>query len=120
MMNQQVPESIAAAVNAILKPYGINAESLTNPKPADDEQRYLTVEAAEKYCGISRWTFGRAVKSGKLPQIKLSAARSGKILLDRRDLDKWLNAMKKRKAVSYTAADVAERFLNGNQPLEVK
>lgn len=115
MLNQQVPEPIAAAVNAMLKPYGLNVASLTNPKPEAEETRYLTIEAAEKYCGLSRWTFGRAVKSGVLPQIKLSAARSGKILIDRRDLDKWLAGMKKRKAVSYTAADVAERLLNGSQ-----
>jgi excisionase family DNA binding protein len=105
----QVPESLTAAIDAMLKPYGLNASSITSPKVETDESRYLTVAAAEKYCGLSRWTFGRAVKSGELPQIKINTARSGKILLDRRDLDKWLARFKNRKAVSYTAADMAAR-----------
>lgn len=96
MKNSIIPEAISAAIDAILRPYGLNASNLTNPKPETDESRYLTVAAAEKYCGLSRWTFGRAVKSGVLPQIKISEAKSGKILLDRRDLDKWLAGMKSK------------------------
>lgn len=106
MLNQQVPEPIAAAVDAMLKPYGINVASLTTPKPEPDEPRYLTISAAEKYCGLSRWTLSRAFTAGKLPQIKLSAARSGKLLIDRLDLDKFLIGMKKRKPVSAVSCEV--------------
>lgn len=113
MTTQQVPESIQNAVNALLNPFGINATAVLNPpKTENDETRYLTIEAAEKYCGLSRWTFSRAVNAGKLPQIKLSAARSGKLLIDRRDLDKWLSGMKTRKIVSIPAI---EKLLTGQK-----
>jgi hypothetical protein len=91
-----VPEQITAAVNAILSPYGVTIESLNQPKLQADDQRYFPIETAEKYCGVSKWTLSRAVKSGKLPQIKLSSTQQGKVLFDRLDLDKWLKTLKSK------------------------
>lgn len=90
----KVPEQITNAVNTILLPYGVTLDSFDDSHQQNDEVRYLTIENAEKYCGVSRWTIYRAVKSGKLPQIKLSASKQGKVLLDRTDIDKWLKGLK--------------------------
>jgi len=95
-MNTKVPEQITAAVNAILSPYRVTLESLNQSPPKADNTRYLPIETAEKYCGVSKWTMSRAVKSGKLTQIKLSASKQGKVLFDRQDLDKWMRDLKMR------------------------
>lgn len=94
-----VPENITAAINAILSPYGVSIESIKNQTNTQPESpRYLSIDAAEAYSCLSRWTICRAVKAGKLPQIKLSSAKQGKVLLDRADLDRWLKGLKTKTA----------------------
>jgi Helix-turn-helix domain len=91
-----VPDPIKSAVTGLLAPYGLSYESLSEHHPPDaDETRYLSVEAACRYCSVSKWTLIRAVKSGRLRQIKLSSTKQGKSLYDRYDLD---NFMKKYKS----------------------
>lgn len=92
----QVPEQISAAVDALLSPYGVSLDALNQSKAQTDETRYLPVDAAEKYCGVSKWTISRAVKDGKLRQIKISPTQQGKVLFDRVDLDKWLKSLKSK------------------------
>jgi excisionase family DNA binding protein len=95
-LKKEIPEQISSAVNVLLAPYGVNLDSLNQLESQIDEVRYLSVCAAEKYCGVSRWTIYRAVKSGKLRQIKLSSAQQGKVLFDRQDIDKWLKQHKSK------------------------
>ena len=103
MQKQAVPPNVLTAVNAILEPYGYNTAMLTRPNSTEENsKRYLSIPDVEKYCSMSRWTIGRAIKSGKLRAIKLSTAKSGKVLIDRADIDKWLQGqqqVKYRKAV---------------------
>lgn len=96
LKDTKVPESITSAIDALLAPFGESINSLTQSKKNNDEARYLPIDAAEKYCGVSKWTISRAVKNGKLRQIKLSPTQQGKILFDREDLDKWLKSLKSR------------------------
>ena len=76
-------EALQAAVNAI-------GASPAADQDAGEEGRYLGYSEAQRYTGLSRDTLRRAHEAGQLPAIKLSAARSGKVLFDRKDLDRWL------------------------------
>jgi excisionase family DNA binding protein len=91
MNSLAIPDNLFNAVNAMLAPYGVDMDRLTNPNcPKDDGKRYLSIGEAMEYCSVSRWTLSRAIKAGNLSALKLSNAKSGKILIDRSDLDKWL------------------------------
>lgn len=41
---------------------------------------------------VSRWTLGRAIKSGELLASKLSKAKSGKVLIKKEDLDRYIES----------------------------
>lgn len=81
-----VPELVQSAVRRLLAPYQELIPVVNN----NSDERYLPVSKAIKYCGVSRWTLSRAAKAGQLKEIKLAAARSGKVLYDRNELDRWM------------------------------
>ncbi|NQU35427.1 MAG: hypothetical protein HQ521_19550 [Bacteroidetes bacterium] len=89
MQEAKLPEPIATAVNALLSPYGLSVNALTNPQQ-DDKVKYYSPRAAGIYTSISRWTIFRAIKAGQLPAIKMNQAKTGKVLIARTDLDKWI------------------------------
>ena len=90
MQQAKLPESIATAVNALLSPYGLSVNALTNPQQQDDKVKYYSPRAAGIYASISRWTIFRAIKAGQLSAIKMNQAKTGKVLIARTDLDKWI------------------------------
>lgn len=92
--NNQVPEPIADAVSAMLAPYNLDFSVFSNPRPSTPSKKYLSVADAEEYTSVSRWTLHRAVKDSKLQVIKLSKAKSGKVLFERETLDAWLQSLK--------------------------
>jgi len=61
--------------------------------------RLLDLENAAKYLGVSGWTVRDLVDAGLLQRIRLPLPGGGelrKILLDRHDLDAWIERMKDR------------------------
>lgn len=85
-----LPELIQAAVRKMLVPYQDMKTFPSGKNSAHNDERYLPVAKAALYCGISRWTLSRAARTGQLKEIKLSPARSGKVLYDRSELDRWM------------------------------
>jgi predicted DNA-binding transcriptional regulator AlpA len=60
-------------------------------------QRYLTVDQAANYMGVSKWTVYRLVEGRQIPFISLSpssplraTARKAMIRLDARNIDRWM------------------------------
>lgn len=95
----QVPEPILDAAAALLRPHGIDIRALAENGDTGDtvRKRYLSVAEAEVYSGLGRWTLGRLAKSGQLPVSKLNpGTRSGKVLIDRADLDKFMRRHRTR------------------------
>ena len=90
------PERVAAAA-AVL---GITPDRLTAmlsneaASSPTNGKRYLPVAETEVYTGLSRWSLARATKDGLLPAIKLSRAKSGKVLYDVEDLDRFMRKLK--------------------------
>ena len=90
------PDAIIQACNSMLAPYGLDF-SIISPENKEPLKKYLSTPEAEEYTSVSRWTLHRAIKAGALPIIKLSKAKSGKVLFDKNDLDEWLQALKGEK-----------------------
>lgn len=71
-------------------------------RSATIEPRILDLHGAAAYCGVSYWTIREAVNGGHLPRIELpSPHRSDggslrRILIDRIDLDAWIDRHKER------------------------
>ena len=55
-------------------------------------KNYFNVRDATRYSSVSRWTLSRAVESGQLSCIKMNKAKSGKILFEKDELDRFLRA----------------------------
>jgi excisionase family DNA binding protein len=64
---------------------------LTNIDPPDIAPRMLTVKQAAAYINGTVWTIRELIWSGELPVIK----RKG-YLIDKADLDAWIDRTKKR------------------------
>ena len=93
-MKKALPEAIFSAVRDLLAPYQIDISSLmARSKQTSIEKKYLTISESETYSGIGRWTLARAAKAGKIRQVKLSACRGGKVLIDKASLDSWLDSL---------------------------
>jgi excisionase family DNA binding protein len=55
-------------------------------------RRLLTVQGAARYLGLSYWTVRRMLITGVLPRVVIPGCR--RLLVDRRDLDRALEAWK--------------------------
>lgn len=65
--------------------------------------RLLNLKEAARYLGLSYWTVREAVVAGQVPRVDLpSLTRPGetlrRVLVDRQDLDKWIERWKTRVA----------------------
>ncbi len=97
-MSNTLPKNIEEAVNGLIAPWNLNLSVLLEKSKSfdprmdnpSDMQRWLSVDAAEKYSGCGRWTLARAIKAGKIKSSKLSSSRSGKVLIERASVDAWL------------------------------
>ncbi len=91
-----IPEPIVMAVNSLLSPFGVNIQSqLHQPSKESstlDGIKYLSPNDAAKYASMSRWTISRAITAGKLPAMKMSDAKSGKVLISVDDLNRWIKS----------------------------
>jgi len=87
-------KNMAIVVSTLLKTQGMSLEDIVQSPDLPQETRYLTLAAAARYCSVSKYTISRAVKSKALPQIKLSQTKQGSVLVDKSDLERWLNGLK--------------------------
>lgn len=88
MAVENIPDSVRIAIESLGKPYGLSVESLQ--KKASVEKRFVDVKGAVNYTTLSRCTLGRAVSTGKLSCIKMHPGKTGKVLFDVKDLDKFI------------------------------
>lgn len=87
----KMTETIRNVICSLTKPYGINFLELLGNK-MKSTKKYMSIHEAERYSSLSRWTLGRAIKNGELIAAKLSEAKSGKVLIKKEDLDKYIEA----------------------------
>ncbi len=95
MKKSTLPPPIMAAIAAMLQPYGIDAEKLLQEdgtKTSRNEQKWLSPRDIEEQFSIGRWSIYRLIRSGSLKSAKLSAAKSGKVLVDEKSLLQYLAA----------------------------
>ena len=85
---ENIPDSVRIAIESLGKPYGLSVESLQ--KKIGIPKRFMDVNGAVDYTTLSRCTLGRAVSSGKLSCIKMHPGKTGKVLFDVKDLDKFI------------------------------
>lgn len=57
-------------------------------------RRWLSWEQAAEHAGLSTKTLQRASKTGALIVVRSSGGRSARTLIDRADLDRWLESLK--------------------------
>ena len=92
---EQIPLHIRLAVNGLLEPYGYSLNNFSDSnKPETIGKKYITIKEAEVYSGIGRWTLYRRTKAGEIKTYKLSDAKSGKVLIEKKSLDNWLESCK--------------------------
>ena len=85
----KMSETLKNVVASLVKPYGINFLELIQNK-MKSTKKYMSIREAERYSSLSRWTLGRAIKAGKLVATKLTYAKSGRVLIKKEDLDKFI------------------------------
>lgn len=87
----RMPETVRNIIKSLTKPYGIDFFELLKNKMVSTK-KYLSIKDAERYSSVSRWTLGRAINSGELVAAKLSKAKSGKVLIKKEDLDRYIES----------------------------
>ncbi len=87
----KMTETVKNILCSIAKPYGINILELLKDKMTSTK-KYMSIKEAERYSSLSRWTLWRAIKSGELEAAKLSEGRSGKVLIKKEDLDRYIES----------------------------
>lgn len=91
---KQIPEQFLTAINAMLAPFGVDIRQLLKQYnaavPQKKEVKYLTIAEIQKRYGLGRWTIWRLIRAKKIVGLKMSAAKSGKVLVDVNSLDRYL------------------------------
>lgn len=57
-----------------------------------DKHHYMTITEAEEFCGLKRPTLTRAAERGDIIMSKMSKPRSGKLLIEKASLIKWIES----------------------------
>jgi predicted DNA-binding transcriptional regulator AlpA len=89
--DKKPPQVIIDLVDNALKDYGMSFAANVKDIPPLPMKRWLSVEEAEFYTSLSRWTLHRAVKDGSLKARKLSEGRTGKIVFEIDEIDRWFD-----------------------------
>jgi len=95
MKKSTLPPPIMAAIAAMLQPYGIDPQQLFQAETAKtgrNEQKWLSPRDIEEQFSIGRWSIYRLIRKGEgcLKSVKLSSAKSGKVLVDADSLRRYL------------------------------
>ena len=86
-----IPPSIAAAVDALLAPYGVSLAAIQG-EAGSDAPRYMTARQAAKYCGLSPKTIRDKALAGAIDSRKIGRSAKSRVLIDRASLDRWLDS----------------------------
>lgn len=94
MRAHPIPANIRDAVNALIGPYNVDIADLLQGRDREQRfvDRFMTVAEAARYARVSRWTLDRALKANHIRAIKLSKAKSGKVLIEKKSIDEWFEA----------------------------
>lgn len=91
---KKIPTAIRNAASAMLEPFGVDLNDLLSHSyqvcQIQDSRNFLELSTVAKDYGIGRWTIGRWIKKGFIKASKLSSAKSGKVLVDRKSLETFL------------------------------
>lgn len=87
-----MPKHIVIAVDSLIKPYGLSIETLLKNSNVDTKKKWLTIEEAKHYSGLSRWALWDAAKKGSFKKSKLGNARKSKVLIDKQSFDFWIES----------------------------
>lgn len=94
----KVPGAILTAAAGMLAPFGVDlVEVLNSRNKKQMDERYLSVADVEAKYGLKRWTLHRLIKAGKIAAAKVSAAKSGKVLVEVASLEHFLRSGKQGK-----------------------
>ena len=88
--HKQIPPSIAAAVDALLAPYGVSFSSMRSA--AESERRFITARQASAYCGLSAKTIRDKALAGEIRSRKIGRSEKSRVLIDFADLNRWLDS----------------------------
>ncbi len=89
------PPPIMAAIAAMLKPYGIDADKLLqedSKTTKSNGKKYLSPRDIEEQFSLGRFSTYRLIRKGLVKSLKMSKARSGKILIDAASLQSYLDS----------------------------
>lgn len=74
--------------------------SSTYPEPYNHqspERRLLSVQEAARFLAVSPWMIRSMVWRGTLPSVKIGNGKRKRVLLDRLDLDRYIDRVKHRE-----------------------
>ena len=91
-MNTQkpIPPSIAAAVDALLAPYGVSLSAIQSA--SGNLARYMTAKQAAAYCGLSAKTIRDKALAGAIESRKIGRSEKSRVLIDRASLERWIDS----------------------------
>ena len=93
MKKQVFPQNMLQAVADPTAPGGVKFLLAPEPpKTTETERKFLDVKGASKYCSLSRWSFSRAVRAGQLKCFKMSQGKTGKLLFDINELQRFIES----------------------------
>jgi len=94
----KLPLEIKEAIAGLLRPYKMDIDDLLTPKVTKptqmDGRQWLSVKEACLISSLSRFSIARYAKSGDLEVLKLSPAKSGKVLVSAAGLERFLSSKK--------------------------
>jgi excisionase family DNA binding protein len=84
----KVPKLVQDSVAQILKPYGVDFDSLMSGNTA-----YITPREAAEICGLSPKTIRNKALTGEIRAKRLGDHRRSRVLIDKNHLCQWLGKM---------------------------
>ena len=103
MKGKRVPDEVVNAINLLLAPFDIKLDieaikalrkqRTTPAREKEDSRILLSIAEVSELYRMSRWALYRAIRSGELQNtIKLGRARSARVLIPRRELERYFKS----------------------------
>lgn len=91
----KIPNEVRMAASGMLAPFGVDLDELLRhdsraEKTNIDPRKYVDIATVNYEFGLKRWTIARLIKRGKIKACKMAAARSGKVLIEKKSLMAYL------------------------------
>lgn len=86
-----IPQHIIDAVAGLLKPYGVDFNSMAR-SATFSPNKYMTARQASTYCGLSPKTIRDKALSGEIASVRIGKSEKSRVLIIRSALDNWLES----------------------------